>query len=355
MDAAKLYYNEHKTPNVIILESKLSSSELLEKIDSFAEVCDEGSQVVVIGAENDIGIYCALSRRGVSEYLVPPLDSKDLSETVSTICVDPSEPQLGRTIAFIGANGGVGSSSVAHNVAWSISEFFKEDVALVDLDIPFGTAGLAFNIESQQGIHVALSQPDRLDEVLLDGFMPKHNDHLMVLISPASLAAESEIPMDAFEPLLGLVRRKAPFVILDLPNVAWSQEILVDADDVVITATPDLASIRHAKGLIEALKKKRDEDAPLHLVLNHVGAFKKTELTVKDFEEGVKMKPFMSIPHEPALFGSASNFRQMLGEVTKRNKIVDKFQEFAQTLTGREPTKAKKSAMDIFKFKKAKK
>lgn len=48
VDAAKLYYNEHKTPSVIILEITLASSELLEKIDSFAEVCDEGSQLSLI-------------------------------------------------------------------------------------------------------------------------------------------------------------------------------------------------------------------------------------------------------------------------------------------------------------------
>lgn len=192
IDAAREHYAASKTPNVIILESTSKSDDLMGKIDSIAEVCDKGTQVVIIGAENDISVYRALSRRGVSKYLVPPLDSKELYDTITEICVDPSEPQLGRTIAFMGANGGGGSSSVAHNTAWSMVEFFKEDVALLDLDIPFGTAGLAFNIESQQGINNALAQPDRLDEVLLDRFMPRHNDHLMVLISPASLAVDSE-------------------------------------------------------------------------------------------------------------------------------------------------------------------
>ena len=108
-------------------------------------MCDENSRVLIIGNKNDISVYRALSQRGVSDYLVPPLDTIEIQEVIARICKDPSEQELGLTIAFMGANGGVGSSTIAHNTSWAMSEYLKEDVALLDLDIPFGTASFEQN------------------------------------------------------------------------------------------------------------------------------------------------------------------------------------------------------------------
>ena len=67
------FYREASTPNLIILESLQDHNTMLAELDRFAEVCDAGTKVIVIGHVNDVLLYRQLVTRGVSEYLVMPL------------------------------------------------------------------------------------------------------------------------------------------------------------------------------------------------------------------------------------------------------------------------------------------
>src|SRR3954470_1508927 len=119
--AAAEFYQSAATPNLIIVESKLAPARLDAELDRLAEVCDAGTKVVVIGHVNDVELYRGLTHRGVSEYLVAPINLMGIIRAVSDLYIDRATQPLGRTIAFIGAKGGVGSSMVAHNVGWSIA------------------------------------------------------------------------------------------------------------------------------------------------------------------------------------------------------------------------------------------
>ena len=102
------------------------SDRLLALLDGLAQVCDPGTKVVVIGQTNDIALYRELMRRGVSEYLTQPLGPLQIIRAVSALYADPSAPFVGRQVAFVGAKGGVGASTLAHNFAWSMAEEFRD-------------------------------------------------------------------------------------------------------------------------------------------------------------------------------------------------------------------------------------
>ena len=104
---------------------------------SSREYCDPTSKVVVIGHYNDVWLYRELIRSGISEYVVAPMSMADIVSVMSSIFVDPEAEPIGRSIAFIGAKGGVGSSTIAHNVAWAMSSLFKSEVVVADLDLGF--------------------------------------------------------------------------------------------------------------------------------------------------------------------------------------------------------------------------
>jgi len=357
MDDAIAHYGQNATPNIVIIEASSDGGDLVKNIDSLAEVCDPGTQVIVLGTINDVQLYRSLIQQGVADYLVAPFTSKQIFETVMAISTDPAEPTLGRVIACIGANGGAGSSTIAHNVAWCLTRLFDDDVAVIDLDLAFGTLGLAFNLESQQGIQDALAHPERLDEVLLERFMARHDDHILLLTSPASLDADADIDVESFDVLLNLVRRTAPFLVLDLPHqwTGWCRHVLTVSDEIVLTSTMDLAALRDAKGMFDALSNRRQNDAPVRLVLNHQGAYRKTQLTIKDFEGAIGAAPTLVVPHDPALFGAASNNGQMLGAVSERHKVVEGLKSLAQTVSGRDaPKKAKGELFSFLKKKPAK-
>ena len=335
--AVEAYQNE-PTPPLIIVECLKDPQTLLWEVDQLAEVCDAGTKVVVIGATNDILLFRELMRRGVSEYLVAPLQPLQLIAAIGGLFADPAQPFVGRSIAFVGARGGSGASSVAHNTAYAMSERIGANTVIVDYDLPFGTAGLDFNQDPLNGVADALSQPDRLDPVLLDRMMVRCTDKLSLFAAPATLDADWEITPDAFEEVTTRIRSTAPFVVLDLPHVwsSWMRRTLISADEVVVVATPDLASLRNAKNMIDLIKQGRPNDAPPRLVLNQVGVPGRPEIPAKEFGAALGVHPSLVIPFDAKTFGAAANNGQMILDAGAKTKAAEAFQTLAQIVSRRE-------------------
>jgi pilus assembly protein CpaE len=345
--AALQTYQSQSTPSLVMVESLDPAPQLIAQLDQLAEVCDPGTKVVVIGAANDIALYRELMRRGVSEYLVPPFDALAMVRAIGGLYADPSAPFIGRQIAFCGAKGGAGVSTLAHNVAYAITERLQTNAVLVDLDLPFGTAGLDFNQDPLQGVADALGQPDRLDPVLMERMMARCTERLSLFAAPATLEQDYDISPEAFEEVTQKIRGSAPFIVLDLPHVwtAWKRKILLTSDDVVIVATPDLASLRNAKNIVDLVRRARPNDAPPRLVLNQVGVPLRPEITAKDFGEALGLTPSMILPFEPKLFGQAANNGQMVEEVSPKSKAAEAIAELAQQITRRDAPVAAKTSL----------
>ncbi len=173
------------TPNVLVVETEGGRDAVLAELAHLANVCDPSTKVIVIGHVNDVVLYRELIRSGVSEYLVAPLGPLHIIEAIGALYADPKAGQIGRIFAFVGAKGGVGSSTIAHNVGWLFSRKLMIDTVITDLDLAFGTAGLNFNIDAAQGIAEALGQPERVDQTLLDRLLAKAGDRLSPLSAPA--------------------------------------------------------------------------------------------------------------------------------------------------------------------------
>jgi len=343
LPAAIEHYHDENTPNLILIESGMRGHGLFEQLNELAAVCDAGTKVVVIGAANDISLYRELMARGISEYLVPPIAPIQIVKTISNLFADPDKPFSGKVTAVIGAKGGVGSSTIAHNLAWQISENLQLGTTIIDLDLSFGTAGLDFNQDSAQGVGEALSDPDRVDDVLLERLMTKCTERLSVFTAPATLDREWEIDKESYETVISEVRATVPHVILDLPHIwtTWVKNTLLLADDVVIVASPDLACLRNAKNMYDLLKTRRSNDNPPKIIVNQVGVPKRPEISVKDFTEALGAEPNLVLPFEPELYGQATNNGQMLSEVNAASKAVAGIQSLAATITGREIELAK--------------
>jgi pilus assembly protein CpaE len=331
-------YSMEPTPALIIIESAQPGMQLLHDLDRLAECCDAGTKVVVVGGSNDIGLYRELMRRGVSEYLVAPVEPMQLIGAIGSLFNDPHAPFVGRTIAFIGARGGVGASTVAHNTAYALSERMAAETVIVDFDLPFGTAGLDFNQDPLTGVADALSQPERLDPVLLDRMMVRCTDRLSLFAAPATLDTDWDVSPEAFEEVAQKIRTTAPFVVLDLPHQwnAWVRRMVVGADEVVIVATPDLASLRNAKNMLDIARAARPNDAPPRLVLNQVGLPGRPEIPLKDFSNALGMAPALVLPFDAKLFGQAANNGQMILEIGSKSKPAEGFQHLAQVVSKRE-------------------
>ena len=350
--AAVDHYHGVVTPNLLIVETRLNGSAALDELDRLAHVCDPATKVIVVGRTNDVELYRELMRRGASEYLVAPLSPLHLIEVISGLYLEPGASPIGRVVSFIGARGGAGSSSIAHNVGWCVAEELHINTTIVDFDLPFGTVGLDFNDEPGQGVADALSAPERLDDVLLDRLLMKRGDHLSLFTAPAALERDYDAGPDAYESVLDAVRQSTPCVIVDMPHAwtPWVKAALINSDEIVIVATPDLASLRNAKSMFELLKSSRPNDAPPRLVLNQVGQPKRPEIPPKDFAETLGTDPACVMGFDPQLFGQAANNGQMLIELQTGSASAEGVRRLAQVVTGRAPQPSQKGNSSLLSF-----
>lgn len=345
--AAVEAYRSAPTPNVIMIESDAKREELIEHLERLSEVCDSGTKVIILGRLNDVLLYRDLIRRGISEYLVAPVAPIELVRALSELFRAPDAEPVGRVISFIGAKGGVGSSTLAHNTAWAISKTLGIEGVIVDLDMPFGTAGLDFNQDPPQGIAEAVFSPERLDQNFVDRLLSKCADKLSLLAAPSTLDRIYDFPDDAFDGLIEILRTNVPAVVLDVPHGwnGWTKRVLASSDEIVVCAAPDLANLRNAKNIIDLMKQQRPHDAAPRLVLNQTNVPKRQEIKPSDFASAVEVEPLAAISFDPQLFGTAANNGQMISETNAKHPAAQQFVDLARALTGRAESRASKQGM----------
>lgn len=345
--AAAESYRYSPTPNVIILESVNGRDEILGHLDTLAEVCDAGTKVVVIGHINDVILYRELVRRGVSEYLIAPITTIEIVRALSDLFAAPDAEPVGRTIAVVGTRGGVGASTIAHNIGYAIARQLHIETVIADLDLPFGTGGLDFNQDPLQGIADAVFAPDRLDANLLDRLTSACGEHLNLLAAPATLDRLYDFAETSFDNVIELLQSSVPAIVLDVPHMwtGWTRRLMVGADQIVIVASPDLASLRNAKNMLDVFRQARQHDAKPILVMNMVGVPKRPEIAVSEFGKTLDLSVSAVINFDPALFGAASNNGQMIAEIQARSKPAETLLDLARLVTGRSETRSQKKSL----------
>jgi pilus assembly protein CpaE len=347
--AAVEAYRTAPTPNLIVIETLSDREDLIANLEALAEFCDSGTRVVVVGRVNDIILYRDLMGRGVSEYLVGPIAVLDFIRAIGQLYHHEGAEAIGRVVAFVGAKGGVGASTICHNVAWSIARDLDVETVIADLDLAFGTGGLDFNQDPPQGIAEAVFAPDRLDSGLLDRLLSRCADKLSLLAAPATLERPYDFSETAFDGLIDIMRATTPYVALDVPHAwtAWTRRMLVGADEVVLVAQPDLANLRNVKSILDTLRVARPNDSRPKLVMNGIGVLKRPEIGIAEFSRAVELEPACIIPYDARLFGTAANNGQMIAEVEASNAIAATFSELGRAVTGRfEIKRAKKNLLD---------
>jgi len=340
-------YQSAPTPNVIMLETETRSQNVLIGLDRLASYCDAGTRVIVIGQVNDVTLYRELVRRGVSEYLISPVETLQAVRAICGLFAAPDAKPVGRVVAVVGAKGGVGASTIAHNIAFTMARDLTLDAVVTDLDLAFGTAGLDFKQDPPQGLAEAVFSPDRIDTAFVDRLLAKCTDHLSLLAAPATLDRVYDFGADAFDAIFDSLRATVPCVVLDVPHqwTGWSKQTLIGADDILIVAAPDLANLRNTKNIYDLLKASRPNDHPPHYCLNQVGVPKRPEIKATDFAKALEDEPAAIIPFEPQLFGSAANNGQMIAEISSNHRTAEIFRQLAQQLTGRAEQKKQRSGL----------
>jgi pilus assembly protein CpaE len=340
LDGTIAHCREAESPDLIVIESKLSADELLAGVDRLHAVTDPGVKILILGAVNDVSLLRGLAQRGVAEYVVTPAAPDAL---VSSFCRLFETTDKSHTIAIVGARGGVGASTIAHNIAWSIAERQGAPTALLDLDLAFGTAALDFNQTPEKSLSDALLAES------LDGVIAEATPRLRLLSAPLVVERALELEPENVAALIARVRRQNAYVVLDLPHTwtPWVKQTLLAADSALIVASPDLASLRNTDNMLKLLRSEAARQAAPLIALSMSGVPKRPEISIKEFSDAIAATPVAAFPFDPALYAGAAIKNQMLGEAAPTTKAARAIDELASEITGRPPSEKKRAPQPL--------
>ncbi len=300
------------TPNILVVDFS-ESEDLFADLASLAEVCDPGGRVIVIGQVNDINVYRMLKKAGVHEYLVKPLVLENVAEAIRRRHVEdtpqeaPQKKSTCKVIAALGVHGGSGATTVAVNSACALSSEYGQRVAIVDLDLTFGTVALALDIEPGKGLVDALTNPSRIDELFMKRALTPCGENMAVLASEADPSRLVSADPAAIGVLIDNLRREFDAIILDMPRDLLVNEpaYLSLIDEIMLVSEPSLVGMRDTVRLA-TLIAERNASLVRKVVLNRTGLTPKGELTAELFIKNTDLGVVGEVPFDAKAAANAA-------------------------------------------------
>ena len=330
------YLSEQRSPLLLLVD--ISGVDLpLSLIHTLADVCEPGTTVVALGDENDVALYRDLIEAGVSNYVVKPLTREMLAKVLTpkpiSSEVGKAALKLGKIVSFIGARGGVGTTTLAANLAWYLANRQGRRVALVDLDLQSGDCSLLFNVENVPGFRDALANPLRLDHLLLDRIMSKVGERLFLLGSEEPLHDNVQLTASAIDTLFSVLRAHFHYIIVDVPRIPAPayRRALEMADRRVVVVDQTMRSMRDGVRVAKLFGDETDERTIF--VVNRIGEAGQHALAVKDIQDVIQAVPTSLVPYLPKLVTPAA--QHALVAASQRGKFADAVGKLAFEISGR--------------------
>lgn len=328
------------SPPLLVVDIE-NSEEPLDDLDSLADVCEPGTSVVVIGKQNDVNLFRTLIGAGVTDYLVKPIDTGKAAEAVANATrvqeggEQGSITKPGKMVVFVGTGRGAGCSTLAINVAWLIAQRPDQRVALIDLDLLYGTSTFAFDLEPGRGMRDALENPDRVDSLFISSVAIPVHERLHIFGSEEPLEGHFDIDSAALDLLVTEVRHEFKTVIVDLPRHEISRvpELLRAASPIYLVSELSLVGMRDTVRLLDAFKKIAPE-VDTHVIVNRVPVGSRGMLKAPDFEKGIKHSIAMKVPEDMKSVLTAANAGRPLAVSAKSSKTVAAMRDLAQLIAG---------------------
>lgn len=331
-----------RSPEFLIVDLS-DSDEPQADINALADVCEPGTLVLAIGARNDVQLYRDLLASGIHDYLLKPVNTADLRESVALALaamaepapVGPAQPIDKRAIAVVGVRGGVGASAISASLSWILSDERNSKVALLDLDLHFGTGALAFDLEPGRGLCDALDNPNRVDSLFIERAMLKVNDKLSVLGSEAPLSDPLSPDPAAMQHLLEALSESFDIVLLDMPRAIAGHfpSAVNELSDIVLVTDLSLAATRDTIRML-AFFKDHAPQARVHLVANKVPPAAMQEVSQKDFEVSVERPIDLVIPLDVKSAVEAARSGKTLPQAAPGSKPVAALRTLAGRFAG---------------------
>jgi pilus assembly protein CpaE len=312
----------------------------------------ESMTVMVYSATKDADLVVRCMQVGAREFLSVPLNSEQLSQALQRAASRRPDSSIkrprrrGRNVAFLGAKGGVGSTTLAANYALALQQESKEDVCLVDLNTQLGDAALSLGLDPKFSVVDALESASRLDYDFLSALLAEHRSGLSVLAGPDSYQPGRVTDSYALETLLDLLGQNFAYTVLDAgAGGEYTASAVQRADLVYLVIQADVATVRNAQRLIAYFQATVGAAPRMELVLNRVGA--KEQLSQSQVENTLGAKVRWSVPNDFRRIQDALNRGIPLDE--NASPVSKALETMARSFTGKQTEEKGGSWLSLFK------
>jgi pilus assembly protein CpaE len=216
--------------------------------------------IVILGRTLDSADLLAAMRMGANEWVSEPLVHDELVAAIRRVAREPESRGVGKVFAIVGAKGGVGSTTVAVNLATSMTLVTKAPALLIDLHPAYGDAAVFLGVEPRFSVVDALENIDRLDETYLRGLISQTSSGADLLASSHRLAG-AVFDVRRLRRLLEVATSMYRHVVLDCPRAEPSVLEAIDAaSQIVVVANQELTTLRSATRIVSNFRQRCGTD-----------------------------------------------------------------------------------------------
>jgi pilus assembly protein CpaE len=236
------------------------------ELERLARVCPPDVRVALIGESREITLYRELMEIGVTEYLPRPITRDmvldELRPKLLGDSVSGSADRGGHVVSICGAQGGAGATSIAINLALQLAETTKAKVALLDLHLQAGETAVMLGVRPGPGLRIALENPMRADTLFIERSAIEINDRVSLISADEDLNAKLEITEAGVRHVLGLLRQRFNYIVVDVPVPFPSSiyPVIAMSRHVLVLLEAEVTGLRNAHGLRAAVTSIAGQD-----------------------------------------------------------------------------------------------
>lgn len=346
---------QQESPDILVVDfAEVEAPE--SALRTLRTLCSPTTKIVGVGSVNDVHLFHSLIDAGATDYLVKPFTPEEFTRVIEHVASGSSGAKDGkstaRTVLVTGIRGGVGASSLITGIGWHLAERVGVNVAVVDLDLIFGTVALEYDLEPSHGLREILENPERVDSLFIDSAVVHATEHLSILAAEELLEDPPDIKAGAMDLLIVELSKQSDCIFVDVPCslLVAHPEIMGQADHLAIVSEMKLAAIRDIMRLATFVRDS-GRDLSMSVIANKVSTKEKPEVTKKEFARGIGMPVDFVLPWDSKALTEAAKSGRAVTDSVPKSPLSRAIVDAAMTLSCHEEEIEKKSFWSRLKKK----
>jgi pilus assembly protein CpaE len=339
---------DEQAPDLVVIGLDADTEVALCVISNLAKQ-HPNSAILPASSVPDSAVILRTMRAGAREFLTLPANPADILDAVGHLVHTPAHGAAsrvgGRIIAFAGAAGGVGCTSLAANTSATFARDARRSVALVEFDMFTGAIDACVDIVPNYTLLEVSQNADRLDLTLLKRSMARHSSGLYVLPRPASLEDTARVDLDAMPRVLSLLKAAFSLVVIDTSKALHPSDFAAyeTADVIVLVVQLDIVGLRNTARLVQVFRQSPEIFGKLKLVVNRLG-MRDCQIQQRKAEELLGLPVAWTVPDAPHEFAISRTKGTSLHTEFPRSKALRAIEELARGLVSQsDETKSQES------------